>query len=1430
MKHTCWIALTLWAATTGALDLSVRPESGGQLLIQAETTADCAELGSWRWREWAESGFGPWQGLAAGPQLRLARPERVLEVEFRIETEAGWRVGRCTIAGPKLEPAEDVASPPRRRAGKDAGALSGRLLYLDRKFDRNGYVGTRRLPLRWCELELRRAFDDSLLATGVTDADGFYSIALDLQVATDVRVEALSRIRRPGLALDVVNSSNQPQRLSLSVANGMQPGSSLDLGEMLLQSAGIESFNVLDTALDAIELLADPAFAGALPDSGSIPPLRYDAAAVMGQTSFDGSEILISSAASGDSDAWSDCLILAAMGSWAQSLYGRLQLRGALDPADSIVDARRAFGDGTAIAFAALVRQRRALLRLDADGLPADAAVQDFVDLPTAAPPGVPVGAEWWLDLELRQWNETPIETRGQRSAFNVACLSYELLDGSDMADGLVGDDDAFDEDGSRWFATAFAAMQALPLDEAISYEDLHFAWAASYGQLAELLALGVDAGGCALKVDADEPNDAPQLAAELSLWVQPALSAGGSVRLGELFLGDVDAVELCNPTDATQDVSAYRIVTRRNGFSTTSERTTILPAGTVIQPGRSLLVHEGPGPAPSPSDVFDASWNIPWRHDEDGACILQNAAAQAIDFVRWAGDGGADASATAVPAGTAFSGLLVAPEFAPSTLARDSLGSDGDLAADFSARRPTPRVPNASLSSARSIVPRTDLDYLRIAGSAGLSRIELHAFEARDDARPNLAWVDSLGQSLATSNAISALAGDGWLALGSVDSVQVRARLAQHAAAMTSAAWQIFAWLPASDHSLLAVTQLSALALQQDPLLDTVQLNWSNSGSYDSLRVLVDGALWGVIAGANQTLQLPVASGRHLLTLRPRSGGFTGAAASASVFVGATPCALENGVDDLAEIQAIEWLGFSAGGPPYSGANGLQDASGGQAYPVNDTATATLLLPIDLTSDAELRFFHHCHLVADGDLAHVELSRDDGSSWQTIASYDGSLHVGGGDVADWSDGVLEAEDWVQEQISLADFAGERVRLRFRRVSNASGTSLGWGIDEISFGSSHKGAWMDPAGSDVFGCGHRERPFESAAKAWTAVALGDTLHLSAGTHLTPSPVLLGSQLRSAIVPLQADRVVVGAGSQTVLDAQAADFGLAGELTAADSVHVSSLRVVGPLALRSDGGSLFARELDLRSFERGVELLTGTVQLDSCVMAVGDSAIVQRGGSLLLQHCTLADVEVGVAAESSAVALSIHASIFAYHELSFLRLAPQANTQLALSCNDFFAAPIPFFGLADPIGTDANVGDPVYFCARYFDDYRLPSGAVQLDLPGCGQIGAHGLGCSVPVGTEPAPVAKFRLEVRPNPFNPRAEILLVLAAAGEVEWAIFDARGRSVHRLPRSWQPAGERRWIWDGRDDAGRLVASGVYRLRVWSGGEVLQRSLVLIR
>jgi hypothetical protein len=91
---------------------------------------------------------------------------------------------------------------------------------------------------------------------------------------------------------------------------------------------------------------------------------------------------------------------------------------------------------------------------------------------------------------------------------------------------------------------------------------------------------------------------------------------------------------------------------------------------------------------------------------------------------------------------------------------------------------------------------------------------------------------------------------------------------------------------------------------------------------------------------------------------------------------------------------------------------------------------------------------------------------------------------------------------------------------------------------------------------------------------------------------------------------------------------------------------------------------------------------------------------------------------------------------------------------------------------------------------------------------------------------------FALEQNvPNPFNPRTEIGFELGESASVTLLVLDAAGRRVRTLIEGEVRArGRHAASWDGLDDGGRPLPSGVYFYRLAAGGAVEGRRMSLVR
>ena len=100
---------------------------------------------------------------------------------------------------------------------------------------------------------------------------------------------------------------------------------------------------------------------------------------------------------------------------------------------------------------------------------------------------------------------------------------------------------------------------------------------------------------------------------------------------------------------------------------------------------------------------------------------------------------------------------------------------------------------------------------------------------------------------------------------------------------------------------------------------------------------------------------------------------------------------------------------------------------------------------------------------------------------------------------------------------------------------------------------------------------------------------------------------------------------------------------------------------------------------------------------------------------------------------------------------------------------------------------------------------------------------------------PLPAQTALLANYPNPFNPETWIPFQLHAPAPVRLSIYDVRGALVREIDLGHRAAG--RYLtsagavhWDGRDQMGQRVASGVYLYRLQAGPIAQVRKMLLVK
>jgi hypothetical protein len=148
----------------------------------------------------------------------------------------------------------------------------------------------------------------------------------------------------------------------------------------------------------------------------------------------------------------------------------------------------------------------------------------------------------------------------------------------------------------------------------------------------------------------------------------------------------------------------------------------------------------------------------------------------------------------------------------------------------------------------------------------------------------------------------------------------------------------------------------------------------------------------------------------------------------------------------------------------------------------------------------------------------------------------------------------------------------------------------------------------------------------------------------------------------------------------------------------------------------------------------------------------------------------------------------------------------------------------------PMGSASNEGTPFVIAVEetlrasvatlwidFGDEANTRQGALRFDLPFEG------------ASNQPEP--KLQLApCRPNPFLEGTRIAFNLPGAGRSTVRVYDVAGRLVRNVDDSVREAGSQEVTWDGRNESGRLVASGVYFVRLSHGDDSRTRKVVRLR
>jgi hypothetical protein len=982
-------------------------------------------------------------GGSRSGRVRLDAPPGAW-VELRVEAAS---VSGATTVGAATRRPLAAAAPrtglPVLRPRLDApGTVRGRFLYEDRIVDAGGYTGrVRRLPLRHVTAELVAEATGEVLARTWLDADGRFELrATARSEPVSVRLRSWTRghseyalrvVAPPPGAVDPIASA-VPHEIRTTPFALAAAGA--DLGTLVERDpdgyGAVQAFHILDLAIDAFDAVRSPEFAagGAVPTRADSLGIFWGPALRIRSSAQARDVIEITSPASGDTDGWSDAVVLHEVGHFIAQRFLRESNPGGIHLLGDVEqDLRLSWAEGLATAFACWVREWRAAARRDADGAPVDADVARYVNVGLPPPDGVAGGLQFAWDIEAHRLGARELPRDGIGSETTLAGLLWDVVDGTASADAAPGDDDATELPIARAWAV-LRAMRDLPAPRGVTFEDLWVAWQDRDPEPAALAPLLRDAR-IEFVPDAAEPDGmrAP------ALWAARPHATQGGVMISEIVLGALIAIEMTNRDAVPHDLGGWSLVAQANGSSGAPSLTTTLPAGTRIGPGGRLVVHRGGAGPVSARDVVVENWTTPWFPSFEGAVVLRDAGGRAVDFVRWNGRDGVR-SAVPPPPGTAWAGDVRAATFGRALSRLETL-PDRDSAADFVEAEPSLGAPNDTPAVHRTFFPAADADLLRWEVMRdGVYTVEVR--RPRNGAQPRLELrLQDAMQPLAVVTGVEATRVPARVTVRLEAGRMVEIRTS-HVGTRTRFGTYDVALFAESDPRLAVppVGLHGEVALAGET--GRLRLAWWNGAQYDALRVRADGGAWEALAGDARSWEIELARGVHRVELAGEAAGIAVAAPMLHVDVDAW-------LDEVtADFDAVPLDGWELHGDwraaPAPGRAG--DALTGGA------GTAHRVRAVRLAPGSVLEFEHIC-LAATDRAARLEISNDWGATWQLVGRWSWNDAPPGGD---WRDGNAGAGDWRRERIALDAWADRPAQLRFQI---AAGDGEGWRVDALRIGA-----------------------------------------------------------------------------------------------------------------------------------------------------------------------------------------------------------------------------------------------------------------------------------------------------------------------------------------------------------------------------------------
>lgn len=379
---------------------------------------------------------------------------------------------------------------------------SGTFLYQDREQDQTGFTGiTSTKPIRFADVEIRdpnKSGAKGLLATGKTDANGAFSIAVTDSSTRTVRVRVLSTsTKTTDLFVKVTNQSGNTYAGEGPDVAGHAPNVNVNWGTLTAQAfSGAEVFNIFDQAVYGADYVK--ALTGSRPNSSKLVTFKWASAGGVTVSYTSGNTVTLR-----DNAGYDDTVILHEWAHYVMNNYSKSSNPGGTHYLSNCSeDVRLAFDEGRASSFGCSVRRYF--------GMP---AANIYMKTDGAAGPGHISNS---YDLE----DAVQYPCLGDTSEVSVSRTIWDILDGASTTDLTPGIEDTQDllslPDVDVWQVyTGPIKSATYVIDEA--FWDGWFDPTVANGYKAEMTAI-FDFYQIEFHEDAYEPNNATSQATPLGV------------------------------------------------------------------------------------------------------------------------------------------------------------------------------------------------------------------------------------------------------------------------------------------------------------------------------------------------------------------------------------------------------------------------------------------------------------------------------------------------------------------------------------------------------------------------------------------------------------------------------------------------------------------------------------------------------------------------------------------------------------------------------------------------------------------------------------------------------------------------------------------------------------------------------------------------